>query len=258
MCLIVVAQRQHPAFPLILIANRDEFYQRPTRPAQYWDESHGMLAGQDLREGGSWLGINRRGQFAAVTNYREARTKPPQLRSRGRLVSDYLQGEQTAEEYLASLRLHKQEFRPFNLLLGEGTALYFLGSKEAQSRQLDAGIHGISNGEFASAWPKVERARRALQQQISRGDVPDEQGLFAILADTTVAADAALPDTGVGLELERKLAPVFIQTEGYGTRASSVLLITDKGEVRFSERNYDASGAHTNTSHHEFLINEQV
>ena len=254
MCLILLAYQQHPEFPLILIANRDEHYQRPTQEAQYWEDYPEILGGRDLNHKGTWLGINQKGYFAAVTNYRSSIKERKTSCSRGLLVSDYLQGRVGTENYIDSLISKKQKYGPFNLIAGNHDTLFFLSSRENQPRKLTKGFYGISNGDIDSAWPKSEKGKRALKIEVESGGFHEQSRLFSILSDTTVPADDSLPDTGVGLELERQLGPVFIDMSEYGTRASTILMITNQGKVSFTERNYDSNGSETSTNNYEFDI----
>jgi uncharacterized protein with NRDE domain len=254
MCLILLARETFPGYPLVLAANRDEYYRRPTRPAHYWEDAEGVLGGRDLKAGGSWLGVDRSGRLAAVTNYRE----PPQpgagARSRGELVSGYLKGRQAAADYLEGVSRRRDRYDAFNLLLGDADGLYFYSSLDTRFQRLSPGIYGISNGELDCPWPKVIRGKRVFHESLGSDHAPDSEALFALLADATPAADADLPDTGVGLETERKLSPIFIHLDGYGTRSSTVLAIAAEGRVAFAERNYDENGAVIGTGRFEFMM----
>ncbi|HXH01972.1 MAG TPA: NRDE family protein [Candidatus Competibacteraceae bacterium] len=237
MCLILFAWRTHPEYPLVLAANRDEFYARPTAPMDFWGEAPHLLAGRDLREGGTWFGVTRDGRMAAVTNYRD----PSQVRSgapsRGRLVSDYLLGEHGAEDYLRHLQEQASAYNGFNLLLGEGGALHYYSNHGTEPRRLAPGVYGLSNHLLDTPWPKVRRGKEALAAWLDAA-IPDPEALLALLADDTLAADAELPRTGVSLEWERRLSPIFIRSADYGTRSSTVLLRDRRGRVRVWERNY--------------------
>lgn len=254
MCLVLLAYRQHAAFPVVLIANRDEYHERPTDYAQYWQDTPQVLAGRDRNFGGTWLGVERSGRFAAVTNYREPSQRKPGVVSRGLLVSRYLQGEQTPEQYLDALIPDREQYDAFNLLLGDQSTVHFYSSLEGQGCEITAGIYGISNGEFDCPWPKVEKGKRFLLNEIEHENVPRQEEIFTLLADTTLPEDKALPDTGIGLEWERKLAPIFVRADKYGTRASTILTISEHGSVSFIERNYDREGSQINTNQFEFEI----
>lgn len=252
MCLILFAWQVRPDHPLVLAANRDEYFRRPTRPAHYWDDAPGVLGGRDLEAGGSWLGVDTRGRVAAVTNYRE----PPRARagelSRGLLVSDFLKGDKAAADYLREVIRWQRRYDAFNLLLADATGLYFYSSREPDYRALAPGCYGISNGELDCPWPKVKKGKQVLRRQLGSGQALDSEALFDLLADDTPAADRELPDTGVGLEIERKLSPIFINLDGYGTRCSTVLIMGAQGNVFFAERNFDATGKALDTGRFEF------
>lgn len=254
MCLILIALNERPDYPLILAANRDEYFHRPTREAAYWEDAPGILGGRDLEAGGSWLGVDRRGRIAAVTNVREPPLKKAGLESRGRLVTDYLKNRIDPETYLRDVIRRRHRFDAYNLLAGVKTDLFFHTSRYDGYEKLDRGIHGVSNGELNCNWPKVVRGKLALSNVLDAGSNIDPEALFAILADTTVAADAELPDTGLGPELERSLSPIFVQMDRYGTRSSTVLTMDSKGGVVFCERNFSETGVAVNTGWFEFTI----
>lgn len=254
MCLIIVAYNAHPDFPLVLAANRDEMYRRPTRPAQFWPNYPSILAGQDLEQGGSWLGVDKYGRIAAVTNHRDSTEEKNGITSRGLLVSEYLQNSHSSINYLEQCISRTKNFDGFNLLLGDINALYFFSSREKQYQQLQAGVVGISNGGFDEAWPKVEQGKQQMSILIKNNRFHSHEALLAMLADNRLPDDESLPDTGIGLEWERILAPVFIRAKEYGTRASTVLTIDKDNNVRFSERVYDRQGQAENTSRYEFTI----
>jgi len=235
MCLILFAWQQREDYPLIVIANRDEYYARPSRDAHWWQDAD-VFAGRDLEAGGTWLGVNRRGRFAAVTNVREAGGMTPGKRTRGELTRDYLAGSDAAEAYLRALGTRDQEYAGFNLLLGDGDSLWFYSNREHQPRRIEAGVYGISNGRFDEPWPKLKSGREELAAQLD-GDV-DHRQLLEILTDHRVAADHELPSTGVELDVERLLSSRFIRSPGYGTRACSVVTIARAGRVVFSEQNF--------------------
>ncbi len=257
MCLIIVSYKVHPDYPLVVAANRDEMYKRPTREAQFWSDKPSILAGQDLEKGGTWLGLDTSGRFAAVTNYRDGSKSETGITSRGLLVSLYLQNHDSPERYLEQTITKISDFGGFNLLLGDVSALYFLNSRDRRYRQLQAGIFGISNGCFDEPWPKVESGKQGLSMLMATDKVDDHEAILDLLADSRQPDDQSLPDTGIGLQWERILAPVFIRAEEYGTRASTVLSIDKENKVRFSERSYDSAGNKGNTRHFEFTIKGQ-
>lgn len=235
MCLILFAWQQHPDYPLIAIANRDEYYARPSRDAQWWEDSD-IFAGRDLQAGGTWLGVNRRGHFAAVTNVREPGGMQPGKRSRGDLTRDYLAGSDDAQTYLARLALQDQEFAGFNLLLGDLDGLWFYSNREQKIRRIEAGVYGVSNGSFDEPWPKLKSGRIELSALLD-GEIRHAQ-LMEILTDHGVAEDHELPDTGVAFDIERLLSSRFIRSPDYGTRACTVVTLDREQRIEFSEQNY--------------------
>ncbi len=235
MCLILFAYRQHQRYPLIVIANRDEYYARPTRDAHWWDET-GILAGRDLEAGGTWFGVNRRGDFAAVTNVREPGSMRPGKKSRGELPSGFLTCSRTPAEYLAQLAPHDRDYSGFNLLAGNASGLWFYSNRDHGVRSIKPGVYGVSNGTFDEPWPKLSSGKTELAALI-KGDF-DNGDLLEILTDHQVAQDHELPETGVSLDIERLLSSRFIRSPGYGTRACTVLTIGTDKQVSFCEQNF--------------------
>lgn len=240
MCLIVLAWKARADLPLVVAANRDEWRDRPTQPAHWWPEHPDLLAGRDLQAGGTWMGVTRAGRFAAVTNFRDPGDKRSSARSRGNLVTEYLAGGDSPRDFLAALVARAGEFNGFNLIVGDRASLCYFSSREAEARAIEPGIHGLSNHLLDEPWPKVVRARTAMQQALRESDPAPR--LFAALADPAGAADGELPDTGVGIAWERRLASPLITGADYGTRSSTVLTATNEGALRFEERSLAASG----------------
>ena len=238
MCLIVVGWRAHPDFPLVVAANRDEFYARPTAMAGFWDDVPEIIGGRDREAGGTWLGISRSGRFAAVTNVREPGASKGYL-SRGKLTQNFLTGRQSAAEYVAGIDMG--QYAGFNLLIGDNTSLWYCSNRGAAPRELAPGIYGVSNHLLDSPWPKLLSARRRMAQALST--LPDRAPLFDILADAEIVPDAELPATGVPLEWERLLSAIFVRSEPYGTRASTVVGQTADGAINFEERSFGPGGA---------------
>ncbi|HEX8251447.1 MAG TPA: NRDE family protein [Pyrinomonadaceae bacterium] len=238
MCSIFLAYQAHPKYRLILAANRDEFYERPTAAAHFWRDAPEILAGRDLVYRGTWLGVTKNGRFSAVTNYRDPAAPTGNL-SRGNLVGDFLRSAETPKNYLRKIKGNARNYSGFNLLVGEFDSEigYFSNRGAGGVKILDAGVYGLSNHLLDTPWQKVERGKNALAGLIEKVDFSVES-LFEILVDATPAADADLPDTGIGLERERLLSSIFIETPVYGTRSSTVLLIETSGKVSFSERTY--------------------
>lgn len=235
MCLIALAWQMHPAYPLIIAANRDEFYHRQAAAAKFWPESPSVLAGRDLSAGGTWMGVTRHGRFAALTNYRDP-AAPAAVRSRGLLASAYLQGSEDPMAYAEAVTAEGDLYGGFHMLLGTPQALVVVGNQGQPPQRLSAGIYVLSNHRLDTPWPKAEKARRGLATNLA---APTPEALFALLADAEPAADEDLPDTGVGLSVERMLSPLFIRTPQYGTRASTVLMLGPH-RVYFTEQTFVA------------------
>jgi len=243
MCLILLAWRAHPGFPLIFAGNRDEAYDRPSAPAGFWKDGPEIYGGRDLEQGGTWLGLRRNGRFAAVTNYRDGPARKPAPRSRGHLTSTFLRGNEEPGAYLATIAADANLYGGFTLLAGDGERLLAFSNRGGGIEELPSGVHGLSNHLLNTPWPKIVKGKRRVAALRDAGEERLVQGLFAALADRTAAADAELPDTGVGAARERELSPAFIAGERYGTRASTVVLVDANGGVRFIERRFGARGA---------------
>ncbi len=246
MCLIVFAIDSHPRYPLILAANRDEFYARPTQSLQAWPDAPQVLAGRDLEAGGTWLGITRDRRFAAITNVREGVQRTATQRSRGDLTRAFLLGTQTAKDYAQQAYDNGAHYAGFNLLLGSlladgGTSIYYVSNRGELPRELGPGIYGLSNDSLDTPWPKVVGSKAQLRELLMHE--PSPATLLHILADTRKPLDSELPDTGVGLELERKFSTCFIASDEYGTRASTALLVDTDGDIEISEQNFGSGGA---------------
>ncbi|MFI8717207.1 NRDE family protein [Stenotrophomonas sp. NPDC077464] len=242
MCLLALAWKVHPRWQLLMVGNRDEFHQRPTAALSAWPApDHGVLAGRDLRSGGTWAGVGADGRMAVVTNVRDplARQTGP---SRGALVADYLRATTPAAHVADALAADAAAFAPFNLLLADRDSCQFLGNHPLRRQALGPGIHGMSNGPLDAPWPKTLALNAALQAWVDAGR-DDLSPLWAALADETRADDSRLPDTGIGLERERWLSPAFIRSADYGTRASTVIALDAKGNGFIRERRFDPAGA---------------
>lgn len=254
MCLILLAYKIHPDYTLALAANRDEFYARPTSRADFWEDAPRILAGKDLKEGGTWLGVDRSGRFAAVSNYRDPGSDKADALSRGHLVSDFLRGQQTPADYLDKLPLKGEEYRGFNLLVGDRQELGYYSNRSKAARMLAPGLYGVSNHLLDTPWPKIQRGKKRLSELLARNRAVDPEAILEILGDRTIADDEQLPDTGVGLAMERILSPIFITSPHYGTRSSTVLLIDRDEQVSFIERSFDPPSNRSQTVHYRFKI----
>ncbi len=240
MCLIAFNTNQHKKYKLIMIANRDEFYLRPTASAEFWDDYPYILGGRDLESFGTWMGISQSGRIAALTNYRDPTLERKHRTSRGDIVSDYLIGTETTENYLAELNESATDYNGYNLISGTADQLYYYSNQIDHYYALEPGTYGLSNHLLNTPWPKVTSIKNKLDTYLNANTDITSNDLFRILVDKTKADEASLPTTGVSKELEKDLSPIFIQTESYGTRASTVLLIDYDNNVNFIERTFNS------------------
>jgi uncharacterized protein with NRDE domain len=238
----------------VVAANRDEFYSRPTHPLSYWGHNPDLLAGKDLQAGGTWLGITRTGRFSALTNFREPQKKAVNAPSRGMLTRGFLEDTSDPETYLKKVDSEKHVYHGFNLLVGDltgdqagGPPLCYLSNRSVDNRtgalKLRPGIYGLSNRILDTPWPKVTKGKSALQSLLYDARCVRPSSILEILCDQDFPPDNQLPDTGVGLAWERVLSPLFITSNHYGTRSSSVVLVEKTGEVTFVERTYEADAS---------------
>jgi uncharacterized protein with NRDE domain len=240
MCLILFAYRIHPHYRLILLANRDEFFARPTQQLAFWSDAPEILAGRDLQAGGTWFGITREGRFAAVTNYRDPQNVSADALSRGKIPVDYLQSDLSPQDFCTARRNDWHRYNGFNLLAGDRDNLVWTSNRSWKVQTIAPGLYGLSNHLLDTGWPKVQRGKDGLRRLLSpagTGPVAHDD-LFALLLDTWQPPDSDLPDTGIGPVWERLLAPIFIRGDDYGTRSSLVLTITENGEAICSERTF--------------------
>ncbi len=251
MCLILIAHQTHPAFPLVVGANRDEYYTRPTAPAEFWSDAQDVLAGRDLQASGTWLGITRSLRFAAVTNFRDMQSMTPGVRSRGELTSTFLRGDMPAEEYLEGVRRQAREFNGFNLFVADGTGLYYFSNRDGEVRNLGPGTYGLSNHLLDTPWPKVAELKPRFDAAIR--EPLDLDAIRRLLADRGIAPDSALPDTGVGLERERMLSAAFVLSDVYGTRSTTALSVGADRSVHFKEWSFGAEGAPIGEREYSFV-----
>ncbi|MGZ8231238.1 MAG: NRDE family protein [Burkholderiales bacterium] len=254
MCLILLASGAHPRFPLIVAANRDEAYARPSASAHFWRDRPDVFAGRDLEQGGTWLGIARSGRFAALTNYRQGLPRNPAARSRGELTRDFLIGSDPANAYVKRVTERGAEYNGFSLIAGEPSELYFCSNRGAAPQRIDAGVHGLSNHLLDEPWPKVVRGIDVLKSLLDADERAIVESLTLLLADREPAPDALLPSTGVERDRERALSAAFIAGEAYGTRASTIVLVAADGNVLFRESLYGPSGTPLSTHEEHFTI----
>lgn len=237
MCLIVVGWRVHPEYPLVVAANRDEFYARPTAPLAHWPDAPQVIGGIDLEAGGTWLGVTESGRFAAVTNVREPGMAQGQC-SRGALPRNFLLHGTTAIDY--TTQIDGGQYAGFNLLVSDGNELVYCSNRDVPPRILPPGIYGLSNHLLDSPWPKLLTARARFADALS--SLPDETKFFELLSDESVVGDENLPNTGVPIEWERLLSAIFVKSANYGTRASTLIWQQTDGSMRVREESFGPNG----------------
>lgn len=240
MCLILLALNVVPERPWLLLGNRDEYHARPTAPAQAWDDAPDVIGGRDLEAGGSWLAVNRNGRYAAITNVRSGKPRRGP-RSRGELVATFANGNVTPMSHAADTALHRDEFGPFNFVVGDHAIAACASSLRREAWSPGSGVHVLSNGPPDATWPKVTRLREMFQECLKILG-PDDTALLELLADVSQPPDDELPETGVPHELERILAPIFIRGEHYGTRASTLAYARSDGRIVLHERRFGPGG----------------
>ena len=241
MCVIAFARNVHPRWRLLLIGNRDEMHARPSAPLQRWTDAPRLIGGRDLEAGGTWMGVRDPGRACVVTNVRDPHAAQDRA-SRGWLVTDFLRGDASAARHAESVAVDAARYRPFNLLLFDAEAARFVSNDPVLRAQAIAdGVHGLSNGDLDAPWPKVLRVTAALRDWLA-ADAQDFAPLFEAFTDATPAPDAALPDTGVGIELERRLSPVFVRGERYGTRATTLIALSRAGGGIIEEHRFGPDG----------------
>lgn len=243
MCLILVAWRAHPDYPLVVAANRDEFFARPAAEAGWWPDAPSVFAGRDLEAGGTWLGLGRDGRFAGLTNFRDPQRNRDGTPSRGALVADFLRGRESTAEALARLQFEGPRYNAFNLLVSDGDSLGIYESASGSARLLEPGLHALSNHLLDTPWPKVTAGKSRLARALRA--LPDDTPLCELLRDDRPAPDAELPRTGVSLAWERMLSSAFIRAPGYGTRCSTVVTRDRHGWTHVTESSWDAVGVET-------------
>ncbi|MBO6622815.1 MAG: NRDE family protein [Balneola sp.] len=242
MCLIAFSYKTHPRYKLIVAANRDEFYQRPTRKAQFWDEEDlpNILAGKDLKANGTWMGVSKTGKWGALTNFRDPSNIKDNAPTRGDLVLDFLKSGVSEQEYLQEIQTKAEEYNGFNLLIGDKDSVFHYSNENNLITEVKPGIHGVSNALLDTPWPKLAHAKKELKEITSKEDFSKED-LFKILANSETAPDDKLPSTGIPYEWEKAVSSIFIKTDNYGTLCSTLLLVDYDGNAEFTERRYDSS-----------------
>ncbi|MFK7766773.1 MAG: NRDE family protein [Mariniblastus sp.] len=251
MCLIAFAHQTHPQYRLVLVANRDEFYDRESSAMHWWPDDDSILAGRDEVAKGTWLGMNRSGKWSAVTNFRGPSPagsfeNPANPISRGDLVKNYLAGDDSAQQYREKIKTKLEKFSGFNLLIGDRENVFWISNRNQLTGKLDdgplaPGLYGLSNHLLDTDWPKLTLAKQRLEDRMLKFDSSVE--LIDTLQDQTRPSDDRLPDTGVGLEKERLLSSMFIESKpfNYGTRCSTVLTISNDNEISVFEKTYPSN-----------------
>jgi uncharacterized protein with NRDE domain len=243
MCLMLIAYNYHPEYPLVLASNRDEFYGRPTEPLSFRGPQQEMLCGLDLQEGGTWLAAGSSGRIAALTNVREPDRLNGSALSRGLVVSQCVQSTQPLPEYLNDIMQQADSYNGFNLIAADSSGLYYCSNRINAVRKLSAGLYGLSNHCLDTPWPKVTAAKAMFRDALDTPGDLDCEVLFTLLRNDERVPGDLLPDTGVGPVWERILAPIFVRSELYGTRTSSLILLSRDGCLRFIERTHGSSGS---------------
>ncbi|MFS0688798.1 NRDE family protein [Sporosarcina sp. 179-K 8C2 HS] len=238
MCLINFHFQDHPNYRLIVAANRDEFYERPTAPAHFWEDKPYLLAGRDLLQRGTWLGVTKNGRFAALTNYRDASEQTKDVRSRGEIVTGFLDSNVTAAEFLKLLQQKRAEYAGFNVIVGTADELLYYSNIENEVKKVSPGTHGLSNHFLDTRWPKVVKGKKGIRKLVEQNRIIKPEELFDVLQDAEPFPDEQLPNTGVGEQWERVLSSLFIKSDRYGTRSATVLLIDHENNITFVERTY--------------------
>ena len=252
MCLILLVWRAHSHYPLVLAANRDEYHERPSAAAAWWPGPAGILAGRDLKQGGTWLGVTRGGRFAALTNYRDPAAQRPDAPSRGMLVTETLESGRSIFETLIHLHEVGPQYNPFNMIFCDGERLGVFESVRGEGRELGPGIFGLSNHLLDTPWPKVENAKSRLVKALT--DRGDETAILHLLRDDRPAPDADLPSTGIRLEWERLLSSAFVRADDYGTRCSTVFRVDRAARARFDEWSWDRAGQESGRRTYRFEV----
>ena len=254
MCLILFSYKNHPRYKLIIAANRDEFYARPTAPADYWEDYPEIIAGRDLEAMGTWMGMNQKlGKISMLTNYRDLTKLKSVAPSRGALVSDFLKNDSTSEDYYRELSTRLNKFNGFNLVLGKPDELSYFSSEFQGLKPLTSGVYGLSNALMNSPWPKVQKGKLKFEA-ITEERHFEVENLFEAMNDDELAEDKKLPDTGVGIDKERMLSPMFIKSPQYGSRCTTVIMVDHNDKVLYAERTYDTTTFAYDTIYHKFKI----
>jgi uncharacterized protein with NRDE domain len=253
MCLLLLSYKTNPNYKLIIAANRDEFYERPTAVLHNWENHPELFAGKDLQGNGTWLGVTKKGKIAAITNYRDMSKIKDNAPTRGKLVIDFLLNEIPPEQYTNLLLGKADIYNGYNLIYGNSDDLYYLSNINKEPVKLSKGIYGLSNHLLDSPWPKVVKSKNIFSELIKEHS-PSKKKMFELLKDDEIYPDESLPETGLGIDLERMVSPIFTVTEKYGTRSSSVIFIDVNNNVEFTEKSYDNKNKEWTTTSFSFKI----
>lgn len=253
MCLLLVSYKNHPKYKLIIAANRDEFYNRPAEPAKFWNDYPNLLAGRDLEAGGTWLGITKKGRFAAITNYRDLKNIKREAPSRGELVTRFLTGNDSPRDFSEDLMSTAGNYNGYNLLYSDLNEFYYFSNQTKKAIRLEPGTYGLSNHLLDTPWHKVEKSKRSFKDNLKAENI-NANDLFEILSDTSIPKDEDLPDTGLELEIERAVAPVFVSTALYGTRSSTVILMDMDNHITFIEKSFMLDSKEWDTVEFSFIL----
>ncbi len=242
MCTALIAFKVHPKYPFIFAGNRDEFYHRQTKPAEWWQPDSTILAGQDLQAGGTWTAIRRDGAFASLTNFRNGLEENKLAPSRGHIVTDFLLPDQDTFQFESEIKQSIYNYNGFNLIYGSVDELFFLSNRpDFYQLKVTPGIYGVSNGKWNEDWPKVKKLKQKAKGWVQQPTLNVEQ-IFTDMRDAQLYPDSLLPDTKIPQEWERGLSSLFVRMNGYGTRATTLILVDRDGNAYFEERSYDSQG----------------
>ncbi len=253
MCLIFISINNHPTYKLIIAANRDEFYNRKTAAADFWEDKPQILGGRDLEACGTWMAMTKTGRIGMITNYRDPQNINPSAPSRGELVSNYLENGAQGLSYLNSIESKAKEYNGFNLIVGTQDELWYFSNYKNGIDKLEPGLYGLSNHLLETPWPKIIRGKKKLAPLLKERII-DAKNVFEILYDAQQAMDENLPNTGIGLEKERMLSSMFIKSPNYGSRCSTVVLIDHRNQVQLKERVYDLASFDYTTRDFNFRL----
>lgn len=237
MCLILFSWDNHPHYKLILAANRDEFYERPTDPIHTWQEYPDIVAGKDLTGGGTWMGINKQNRFTALTNHRDPSRIIENAPSRGDLTLDFLKNEVSEENYYKEKLNALNLYNGFNLLVGSFNKMSYFNNVDGKYKEISSGIYGLSNAVLDTPWPKLTKAKNAFTKLVAETN-PEIEQFYQMLQDKTLAGDDELPQTGVPYEWEKAISAIYIEKGNYGTCCSTIVTVTHEGAGKIHELSY--------------------